>query len=187
MADQPAHVIDEGDQIGLAVFAVDADRGAVHDIGLPELVGEFGLEAAPIHGGMFGALHQSLALEQSPDGAFGQVLFGVDHAPLLSGANESLYGDARHLAAHPDKRQGGLWIERPSLTAIASAMRIECFEPLAAFLVGANPRADGGRGKTGAMGERNLPVAGALLLQKPRALSPMKLARADKIADHPET
>ncbi len=62
MADQPAHVIDKGDQISLAVFSLGAHRGAVHDIGLPDVIREFGLKAAPIHRRLFATFHQSLTL-----------------------------------------------------------------------------------------------------------------------------
>src|SRR5512145_285962 len=186
MADQPAHVIDKGNQISLAIFAVHRNRWSVHDVGLPEVVGQFGLKAAPVHRRLFTRWHQSLAFKQPPHRAFGQVLLGLDHAPLASGANQSMDGGGGHLTAQPDQRNGGLWIERPSLTAIGSAVRIERFEPLAAFLVGTNPRANGAGGKSGALGERNLPLAGALLLEQPRALAPTQPCRADKIADHPK-
>jgi hypothetical protein len=98
MADQSAHVIDKRDQISLAVFSLGADRGAVHDVGLPDVVGEFGLVAAPIHRRLL-SLHEPLTVEEPPHRALGQVLFGIDQAALLSGADQAAYGGPGHFSS----------------------------------------------------------------------------------------
>jgi hypothetical protein len=77
MADEPAHVIEKGDQIALSIFPFHTDRGSVHDIGLPDIVGELCLVAAPVCGSVL-SLHEPLTLEQSPHRALGQVLLGND-------------------------------------------------------------------------------------------------------------
>jgi len=41
-------VVDKGDQVCLSVPIIDKDFRAVHDVGLPDVVGQFGLELAPV-------------------------------------------------------------------------------------------------------------------------------------------
>jgi hypothetical protein len=98
MADESAHVIDKGDKIGLSVFPFDTDRWSVHEVGLPDVVGEFCLVAPAVYGSLL-SLHEPLPLEQSPDRALGQVLLGIHQAALLRHADQAAYGALGHFPA----------------------------------------------------------------------------------------
>jgi hypothetical protein len=48
VGNQPGMVVDEGDQIAFTLFPAAEKNRAVHDIGLPQIVGRFRFEYAPV-------------------------------------------------------------------------------------------------------------------------------------------
>jgi hypothetical protein len=73
IGDEPGMVVDHSEKVGLAEFPVDDDERAVHAVGLPEIVDEFGLEAAAIFGEA-GVLFKAVALEEPIEAVFRRPL-----------------------------------------------------------------------------------------------------------------
>jgi hypothetical protein len=70
IGDHPGGIVDEGDQIGLALDAItDEDRRSVHHIAHPQLPGLLESEAAPVGIALLapGLAHQSMAGKQAVD------------------------------------------------------------------------------------------------------------------------
>ena len=49
VGDQSGMVIDDGNQVRFTVFPVNADLATVHDITLPQIVGQFGFELSAVN------------------------------------------------------------------------------------------------------------------------------------------
>lgn len=73
MGNEPTHVVDEGKQIGLAALVTHQDHGAVHGVALPQVVGEFGFELAPIDGRGRCHLEEPFPLEEPVEGAWARI------------------------------------------------------------------------------------------------------------------
>ena len=73
VGDEPGMVVDHSEEVGLPEFPVDDDERAVHAVGLPEIVDEFGLEAAAIFGEA-GVLFEAVALEEPIEAVFRRPL-----------------------------------------------------------------------------------------------------------------
>ena len=50
MGDQPGVVVEKGDQVALAPLPIHQNLGTMHDIRLPDVIGELRLEPAPVNG-----------------------------------------------------------------------------------------------------------------------------------------
>ncbi len=98
MADKTAHVVEKSNEIGFSLLPSDKDRRAVHDVGLPDVVRQFGLVAPPVHRGCF-PLHEPLPFEEPPHRALGQGLLGIHQAALARGADQAAHGSFGHLSA----------------------------------------------------------------------------------------
>ena len=98
MRDDPGRVVDEGDQVGLALGALsDQDTGAVHDITHPQLpgLGEGEAAAVMIARLLLGLIHQAMAGEQAVHGR-GRQRQVCGHLGGLSGlADDQLHREFR--------------------------------------------------------------------------------------------
>jgi hypothetical protein len=85
------------------------------------------------------SLHQSLAFEQAPDGAFAKCCSG-SITPRCRAVRLRVCTRALGISRRSPINASGLWIHSPSRAAIAAAVGMERFEPLAAFVVGAESK-----------------------------------------------
>ena len=103
IGDESRMVINDGEKIGLPEFSVDDDERSMHAIGLPEIVDEFGLEAAAVFGEA-GVLCQIVALEEPVETIFrGALVRGRKYLVLTGELNENGQADSRILLAERDK------------------------------------------------------------------------------------
>ena len=73
MGDDPGGIVNEGDQVGLALASAHPHGGAVHHVAHPHLAGPREGEAAAVGltGGVCGFVHQAVAGQQAMDGGRG--------------------------------------------------------------------------------------------------------------------
>src|SRR5512139_2275805 len=72
MADEPAHVVYEGKEVALPLSAFNLHHGAVHAVGLPDVVWQFRFKTPSVFKLLLPA-HQSPLLEQTVDRRIGRL------------------------------------------------------------------------------------------------------------------
>ena len=166
MRDQTAVVVDKGDQIGFATPALDHHARSVHHIRLPDVVGQFGLELAPVHRRRRSRRHQAVAGKKAPYAGWCQAGAGADQPPPVHGLDDRGHGSRGHFFAQLHQVGGGLLIDAARFAAVASVLWIQGLEFLSAGVVACNPVAQRAAADAGAMRKRDIPFSGALFRQQ---------------------
>jgi hypothetical protein len=178
-------IIDEGNEIALATFAVDRHGGPVQHVGLPQIIGEFGLEAPPVDRSSRTAAGQALSLQDAIRGGEPQgdarrhqvLLLHLDQQPLQRCGG--LFG------AEFDQGADGFIIDGAAFAAVGAGGRRERRELAATGLVAPNP-ADRAGGEAGALRVRNVPALAALLFHQTLELTILEPCGAHEVTDDPE-
>ena len=186
VGDEAAHIIDEGEQVGLSPLPLHHDHRAVHGVTLPDVIGQLCLIAPAVYGrGVLGA-HQAVLMEQTVEGAEAQLSAHTEKPPSTGLSNDGTDRGINQLFSEPHQALGCVLIHGPGPSPVFSVLGIERLQAASARLVSSDPAQDGGWGQTGPGGKGDLPAHGALLPEQPLLLPPGQLRAVDKVADDPK-
>ncbi len=121
-------VIDHGEEVDLPELAFVHDAGAVHAVGLPEVVGELGFEAPAVFG-QARVLFDPRALEEPVEAVLGRRPVGIDDAPGTGDLHEDRQADAEVLLAQGDEGSLQLQVQRPAFVPVLAWLGLEGFKP----------------------------------------------------------
>jgi len=184
MGNQAAHVVDEGEEVGFAKPALGGDLDGVHAVRLPEIVGQFRLELAPVH--RCRLFLKPLPLEKSIKGCLRDPEVGRHQAPPLGLPKHRRQCHPPVFLLEPDQGQGLFFIQRPGRVLVGPVIRIKALQPPAALFPAPEPVEEGGTADPGPGGKWDLPVGLALVLQNFLFFAPAESAPADEVRDDPE-
>ncbi len=124
LRDEPAVVVDDGDQVGFSPLAVGEHLRAVHHIALPQVVDALGLEL-PAIGAHNGRVHQVLPVQQPVDRGGAERHRRTQKPAMLHLFDEVGDRRPRQLLAQLDQGECGLFIQPPTFTLVAAILRVE--------------------------------------------------------------
>jgi hypothetical protein len=138
VGDEPGMVVDHGEEVDLPELAFVRDAGAMHAVGLPEVVGKLGFETPAVFGKPR-VLFDAFALEEPVEAVLGRRPGGIDDPPCAGDLHEDRQADAEVLLAQGN--EGGLQflIERPAFIPVLARLGLEGFQPITGSLVQREP------------------------------------------------
>ena len=128
IGDEPGMVVDYGEEVDLPELAFVRDAGAVHAVGLPEVVGKLGFETPAVFGKPR-VLLDAFALEEPVEAVLGRRPGGIDDPPCAGDLHEDRQTDAEVLLAQGN--EGGLQfqVQRPARIPVPARLGLEGLKP----------------------------------------------------------
>src|SRR3990172_152333 len=185
VTDQPAHVIDEGEEIGFSLFPLYKYPRAVHTVGLPDVVGQFRFESSAIHRGDF-PFHQTPLFEQTIDGGGMHFDARMEYLPEVCLPQNDRKRCPLQLLPELHQGKDRFLVEDAGPPPIAPGIRVEALDSAPTLLVPSGPKQNRRDTDETPLGTGRLPCGGRLLQQQPLLLSSIELSVANKIVNHPK-
>ena len=121
-------IVDERDKIGLTTLTLVNDHGAVHAVGLPQIVGELGLETSAVFGQGAREVHEVLLMEKAVHRGWSKLHARRHQFPCFHHGDETTDGGAGQLFSHADQCEPGFLVDGSGCSPIGAHSSGESFE-----------------------------------------------------------
>ena len=180
-------VVHERDQIALSLFSVAEHPGAVHDVGLPYLVRQFGFPFPAIHRGGLRGLHKIVGVQEAIYGGLVQIRSGRDKSARVHPFDDLRHGESGNALPQIDQRRTRLVVQGAAFALVAPVRGHQRIYVASALFVLSNPAPQRRFPDPGLFRIGNVPLECALLPDQPLSFLPAHGATVDKVAYDPES